>query len=259
MSELLGQFLGIAQDLLWAGFLVLLRVGALIGLLPGIGERAVSMRVRLGLALTLSVLLAPTVQLPSVIPAEVIGIFILGIGEIAIGLVIGLSIRFLAHGLLVAGSIVAQATSLAQLFGSAMADGPQPAIALVLYWGGLALFMITGMPLQIVISLSQSYQFLPIGSGIDMIWSMNWVVQAVSYAFALGFALAAPFVVSALLYNVAMGVINKAMPQLMVSFVGAPALTLGGLLLLLVAAPVVLSVWYDALQTHGLTPFGISQ
>ena len=54
--------------------------------------------------------------------------------------------------------------------------------------------------------------------------------------FALAFSLAAPFVTAALLYNIALGVINRAMPQLSVTFIGAPALTAGGLLLILVAA-----------------------
>ena len=46
-------------------------------------------------------------------------------------------------------------------------------------------------------------------------------------SFALALSLAAPFVIASLLYNVALGVINKAMPQLMVAFVGAPAITCG--------------------------------
>ena len=64
-----------------------------------------------------------------------------------------------------------------------------------------------------------------------------------------------PFVIAALIYNVALGVINRAMPQLMVAFVGAPALTLGGLLLLYLSAPVMLSVWIDAFGALMEAPF----
>ena len=44
-------------------------------------------------------------------------------------------------------------------------------------------------------------------------------------------------------YNVALGAINRAMPQLMVAFVGAPAITAAGLLILMLAAPVILHFW----------------
>ena len=58
-----------------------------------------------------------------------------------------------------------------------------------------------------------------------------------------GFSLAAPFVIMGFAYNVALGAINRAMPQLMVAFVGAPAITAAGLLVLMLAAPVILHFW----------------
>jgi flagellar biosynthetic protein FliR len=62
-------------------------------------------------------------------------------------------------------------------------------------------------------------------------------------------------VIASLLYNLALGAINRAMPQLMVSFVGAPALTLGGLALLALAAPILLSFWSDAVERALFQPF----
>lgn len=56
--------------------------------------------------------------------------------------------------------------------------------------------------------------------------------------------------------NLALGAINRAMPQLMVAFVGAPLITFGGLALLLVATPVILSVWLDALMAFFQDPVG---
>jgi flagellar biosynthetic protein FliR len=46
------------------------------------------------------------------------------------------------------------------------------------------------------------------------------------------------------------------MPQLMVSFVGAPAITAGGLFLLFVTAPLMLSAWNSALNKFLQNPFG---
>ena len=73
----------------------------------------------------------------------------------------------------------------------------------------------------------------------------------------LGFSLAAPFVIAAFAYNLALGAINKAMPQLMVAFIGAPAITAGGLLILMLAAPVILTYWNGRLDATLLDPLGL--
>ncbi len=43
----------------------------------------------------------------------------------------------------------------------------------------------------------------------------------------------------------------------MVSMVGAPALTLGGLALMAVATPVLLAAWLDAFAAHLNQPFAV--
>jgi flagellar biosynthetic protein FliR len=45
------------------------------------------------------------------------------------------------------------------------------------------------------------------------------------------------------------------MPQLMVAFVGAPAIAIGALILLMIFAPLMLSVWLKALQNFAASPF----
>jgi flagellar biosynthetic protein FliR len=60
------------------------------------------------------------------------------------------------------------------------------------------------------------------------------------------------------LYNIALGVINRAMPALMVSFVGAPALAGGGLALIAVICPIILMVWLQNLHGFLAQPFGIA-
>ena len=79
-------------------------------------------------------------------------------------------------------------------------------------------------------------------------------LRAVSHVFALGFTLAAPFVIASLVYNVTLGVINRAMPQLMVAFVGAPVITFGALVMLFAASPALLSVWLDAMGAFFANP-----
>jgi len=72
--------------------------------------------------------------------------------------------------------------------------------------------------------------------------------ERVASTFQLAFSLAAPFVVASFIYNISLGVINRAMPHLMVAFVGAPFTTLGGLVLLLLVTPHLISRWHSALD-----------
>ena len=84
----------------------------------------------------------------------------------------------------------------------------------------------------------------------------QWGVMQITQAFALAFTLAAPFIIVSVLYNVTLGVINRAMPQMMVVFVGAPVITGAGLFLLFLLSPTLLNLWADALVLFIANPFG---
>lgn len=243
----------IGQDVLWHIFAVFLRVGAMITLLPAFGEQSVPARVKLGLAAAFTAIVAPALAtIP--LPTSAVGMVSTGLAETLTGLFMGMMLRLFVIALQVAGSIAAQSTSLSQLFGGAGTD-PLPAMGHVLVVGGLALATIMGLHVQIAKFMLMSYDIVPVGNVIPSEMLTQAGIAEISRAFALGFSLAAPFVIASLIYNVTLGVINKAMPQLMVAFVGAPAITAGGLILLMLAAPFMLSIWVEAMGTFLMDPF----
>lgn len=233
---------------LMQGFVVFARVGAFFALLPALGEQVVPARIRLMAAFAMTLIIAPAVLPDITAPPETPGavaqfLFV----EAAIGLALGAGLRLMVQGLQIAGTMAAQATSLAQFFGGAGVD-PQPAMSQVLVMAGLALLVMAGLPARAAEFLILGYTLLPAGQWPDAGVMTEWGVGRVSHIFSLAFVLAAPFVIGSSIYNLALGAINRAMPQLMVAFIGAPALTLGGLLLFMLAAPLMLSVWHDAFQ-----------
>lgn len=254
MIEGLIELSSIGQDVLWQGFIVFVRVGAMVALLPAFGEQSVPTRVKLGLALAFTAIVTPAAPVPAIfdVATQALGLIL---AETLTGLFLGMMLRLFILALQVAGSIAAQSTSLSQLFGGAGGD-PLPAMGHVLVIGGLALATIMGLHVQIAEFMINSYALVPMGDVIpaDML-SMAGIAE-ISRAFALGFTLAAPFVIASLIYNITLGVINKAMPQLMVAFVGAPAITAGGLVLLMLAAPLMLSIWVEAMGIFIMDPFG---
>lgn len=248
MIAALTQLAQQGQGWIWDAAIVFFRVGAAMALMPGVGEQAIPGRIRLVLALGFTAVVLPAVQ-PGLPHVQGLGLALPLLTETVIGLALGAVLRLFIFALQIGGTMIAQATSLAQFFGGAGAE-PQPAAAHLLMVSGFALAFATGLHVRLAQALILSYHALPAGRFPDAAMLSRWGVAEMSHAFALAFTLAAPFVAAALLYNVALGVINKAMPQLMVVFVGAPALTLGGLVLLLFVAPAALTLWL-----HGLTLF----
>jgi flagellar biosynthetic protein FliR len=255
MNAALGSLLDLAQLWFAAGAAVFLRIGACFLVLPGFGEAMIPTRVKLGAALAFTAIVTPTVlsDLPPVTGAWPPTAFF--ITEALAGLIIGLALRLTVHALQIAGSIAAQATSLSQIMGGASPD-PQPAMGALLMLAGVTLAIMAGLHVHLAGAFVRSYAILPVGQMPRPQDLGGWGVDRVTASFGLAMSLAAPFLIASLLYNVALGVINKAMPQLMVAFVGAPAITWGGLFLLLITAPFLLPVWFASFQSALVDPLG---
>ncbi|MCP3970147.1 MAG: flagellar biosynthetic protein FliR [Rhodobacteraceae bacterium] len=241
---------------LTVGFIVFLRVGAAMAVLPAFGERSIPQRVRLGLTLAFTAIVAPAVAAPiaaQLAPGTVP--VLLMFGEVIAGLALGLGLRLFVLVLQMAGSVAAQSTSLSQIFGTAAIE-PMPAIGHVMMISGLALAVMAGLHVRLAEALIGSYGIFPPGGFPSPAALADWGLSRVAHAFGLAFALAAPFVLASVIYNLALGVINKAMPQLMVAFVGAPAITAGGLILMFLSLPILLSTWSNGLDAFLANPFG---
>ncbi len=223
-------------------FLVFLRIGAAFFFLPILGSSSVSVRVRIFLCVACVLLIFPLVVEgfdAELAPSDFV---LAAFAEVFTGLLLGFVVQGFFWIVIVAGSMAAQAISLSQILGNQV-DQPQPAMGQIIFVGALALATILDFHVTVVIALAESYQVVPLGAAVpDELLSL-WSVEAVSSLFRIAFGLAGPFLVLAVLYNLFLGVVNKAMPQLMVAFVGAPAITWLGLVFMLLAAPVMLATW----------------
>lgn len=255
MNEALAQIGTIGMQAASSGMVVFLRIGAALAVLPVFGERSIPTRVRLALAIAFTIVVAPAVSNTFEQKASLPDLGLLYVSEPIIGLAFGISVRLLLLALQTAGSIAAQSTSLAQIMGGANTD-PQPAIGHVLMVAGLALAVMLDLHILVTKGLILTYHVFPVGTFPSSIAFSDWGVTKIARAFSLAFSLAAPFIIVSLIYNVALGVINRAMPQLMVAFVGAPAITAAGLILLFLAAPLLLPIWQNALELELTNPFG---
>jgi flagellar biosynthetic protein FliR len=243
----------VSVDTVTLFFLVLLRIGAFISLLPGFGERVLSVRLKAFASLSVSLIIFPLVQ-QSVSFATETSLPSLALNEASVGLLLGIGVRLFLLAVQTAGVISAQTTSISQIFGGANTD-PMPALGYTLIISAIALFMVYGLHIKAIELILLSYDFLPMGNRLEGIDVATWGIGQVAYTFGLAFMISSPFIIVSVIYNIAIGVVNRAMPQLMVAFVGAPFITFAGLLVFFLTAPAVLATWVFHLDSFLRNPF----
>ena len=159
-------------------------------------------------------------------------------------------------GLEIAGTVAAQNLSIAQMFGAGVAPEPEPTIATLLAMGGIVLALAAGLHVHLVAALAGLYQTLPFGQMPGAGDLAEWSTTRVSETFALGLSLALPFIAIAFAYNLALGALSRAMPQLLVSLIGAPLLIGLGLIVLYLSMPEIFARWGAVLGRVLADPLG---
>ncbi|RMD78802.1 MAG: flagellar biosynthetic protein FliR [Gammaproteobacteria bacterium] len=224
----------------WLGqyFWPFTRVAACLGVAPLFGSRSVPARVRLVVALVLTVAVAPLVPpVPQVEPLSPQALLILA-QQILIGAALGFGIQILFTALLVGGQLAAQGMGLGF---AAMVDpehGTQvPVVGQLYVLVATLLFLAFDGHLTLIRILAESFRTLPIGPeglAAGRYWDLaTWG----GWLFAGALAVALPTVAALLLVNIAFGVLTRAAPQMNVFAVGFPLAILFGLLVLLAGLP----------------------
>ena len=228
----------------WAfGFvLVMARIGSAITLLPGLGESQSPQMVRVGLALGVTVLLLPAIE-PSVPPVPEVsaqaGFMI--VAEVITGLWIGWLARLLVLALAVAGQFIAYMLGVANVLQpDADLGGLASPIEQLFAMVAPLIILITGLYAVPLAALAGSYKLIPPGT---LLPAADTAVRAVAAAFALALRIASPFLLVAIGWHVATGLLARLVPRLQVYFVVMPAQILGGIALLAMLATSLLTAW----------------
>lgn len=218
-------------DQVWAGGLIFARIGAILMLLPGFGEAYVPPRVRLSLALVISLALWPVVRatLPG-LPETVGGMAGWIIHEVVVGLMIGLLLRMFMSALTTAGEIISLQTTLSfSRTANPMQAQPGTTLAAFLTLLGVTLLFATNTHHLFIAGMVGSYRLIAPAQPLVMSDFTTMAVRTLGDSFLLGVQLAAPVLVFALIFNLASGLIARVMPSFQVYFAAAPLSVLLGL------------------------------
>jgi flagellar biosynthetic protein FliR len=238
--------------------LVFARIGAMVMLLPGLGETNIPVRIKLAIALMLSMIILPLhrqayqVDLNSLAP-----LLVLMLHEIVIGVVLGATARVTLSALQVAGSVIAQQLGLGFVTAVDPTQGQQGLlIGNFLTILGLTLLFATDSHHLVISALNESYRIFAPGQMFSTGDVAALATRAFASAFKIGMQLSAPFLVFGLIFNLGLGVLARLMPQMQVYFVGVPLSILIGFLILALVITAIMGTFLDYFVSvmHQLTP-----
>lgn len=225
-----------AQLQLWltSFFWPFVRLTAFLAASPLWGHDSIPRQAKLGLAVLITVVLAPVLPpLPDVPLISWAGLGII-VEQMLIGIAIGLTMRVTFAVIQAAGDIIGLQMGLGFATFFAPDTGTNTLVlARLLYMIGLLIFLALNGHLIVLEILAESFVSLPIGQALDPAAGITLVRHA-AIIFASGLLLALPLVAALLTINLAMGILNRASPQLTVFSIGFPLTLTVGLVLLMV-------------------------
>ena len=245
-AEIIQRF----YTLLWP----MTRISAFLLAAPFFSLQAVTVRIRILLALALTVLVYPLIEWPIIAPTSGAGVKEL-FSQVFIGVLMGLSLQVVSSALVVAGQAISASMglSMANMIDPNM--GNVPVIAQFLLICSTLIFLGFGGHAIVLRALMDSFVTLPIGSPLEVQSLIMLLIDWSKWLFLGALLVAMPIMVSLLFINMGIGVITRAAPALNIFAVGFPAMIMAGILILSMSMPTIgfriQSLWQESFDTVG--------
>jgi flagellar biosynthesis protein FliR len=208
------------------------RIAGLVMVAPVFGTRLVPARVKLALAVALTMAIGPALDSPPAAEWSIAAVLAIA-NELMLGIVIGFVLQMLFDALVIAGQTIAMTMGL----GFATMVDPQRGVSVPLVSQffvilGILVFLTLDGHLALLALLAESFELIPIGVplGRDSLWGL---MAEGGEMFAGALRIALPAVTALLVVNLAFGVMSRAAPTLNLFAIGFPTALLLGLVFLL--------------------------
>lgn len=241
----------LASEMVLASFLVFCRVGACFMVMPGMSSMRVPVQVRLLAALTVSIAVAAFVPSAAAVTEITLDRLIIAIaGEIAIGAVVGLVVRYFILALEFIAAGIAMSAGFGGMLGAPL-DGGEAQTALTSFVSFSALIVLFTVDFHhyIITALISTYDLVPAATFPDPAMLLEGLTEALSLTFMIVLRLGIPFLIFAIIANVAVGILNKLAMQIPVYFIALPFMLGAVLMLLYLLLPYMLAFFADYIPT----------
>ena len=225
--------------------------------MPIFKSKSVPVLFKAGLTLAASMVLFPILNL-KVFPelTNVISFAIGAIGEILLGITIGLTVNLIFAGIQMAGQLAGYQMGMA--LANVMDPNSSIQIPILAQFNqmfALLIFLTVNAHHWFLRALAESYRLVP-PFGFQFSNSlMEQVVQIAGSMFVIGLKIGAPIIAVLLLTSIAFGLIARTVPQMNVFFVAMPLKIFVGLLFLGLSLPFFLSYLKQLFRGLGETIF----
>ena len=216
----------------------LARILALVASAPVIGNKQVPIRVKVGFAMLVTFLIAPTLSIPPDIEASSgPGLFIL-LQQILVGLAMGFAMRLVFTAIDMAGDIMGMQMGLgfASFYDPVNFTNTQVIAQFLGMLAALAFLSMNGH-LYMLSTLAESFQAFPISTNIPSAHAMQTLALWGGSIFAHALRLSLPLIAALLITNLALGILTRSAPQLNIFAIGFPITLAVGFATLMLTLP----------------------
>lgn len=215
-ADLIGQWVG---QHLWPLF----RIASFMMVIPFIGTQLVPARIRLGLALLITILIVPLLDDVPQVEALSADAVVITLQQILIGVGLGFALTALFQLFVVTGQMIAMQMGLGFASMVDPANGVNVPVLSQLYSISVTLLYLAmnGHLVAFEVFL-ESFRTLPIGlEGLGQagVWDLT---HRISWVFVSAMLLALPAVTAVLIVNISFGVMTRAAPQMNIFALGFP-------------------------------------
>lgn len=210
---------------------ILARLGGIVIFVPFWSNSAVSARIRISLALMLTLVTYPLVESAIVVGSLDIGVVIKNlIGELIIGFALGLVVRFVFAGIEFAGHLIGFELGVSVIN---TIDPQSPvrvsAISAFLTFFASIVFLNLDMHHWCLRAVIDSFAIVPVGQVHLTGAALDMLLTLAGQIFAIGLQLSAAVVVVLVITDIALGIITRAAPQIQLLVISFPIKTLVGI------------------------------
>ncbi len=216
--------------------LPLFRIAGFFMVVPLIGTQLVPMRIRLGFAVALTLLVVPLLPPLPAIEGLSLTLYLTIAQQILIGVALGFFVQVFFQVVVLAGQIISYQMGL----GFASISDPTNGVSVVVlsqFYLMLTMMLFLSMNGHLVLIdvIVNSFQVIPINQGVLPSLSLWRIAVSGGWLFAAALLLALPAVVAVLVVNFAFGIMTKAAPQLNIFAIGFPFTMLFGIFIVWVS------------------------
>ncbi|MCP3925922.1 MAG: flagellar biosynthetic protein FliR [Desulfobacterales bacterium] len=238
------EILNFSPDEIRVFTLILIRISVVLFLFPILGSPVFPPLAKMGLALIFTFVLFPVVKVdPALFPKDAVQTVILMVSEFMIGMLLGLTVRFLFAAIQLAGQVIGFQMGFSMINVVDPQSGDNVSITeQISFWIAMLVFLAIGGHHILIMALVDSFSIINVGVFTIHAGFAQKIIALSAEIFPLGIKIGAPAIAALLCTSAAFGICAKFVPQMNIMIVAFPLKIAVGLAMIGVCFQIIIIV-----------------